>query len=144
MEFINSVIKKIESLMEKSISLSLATSSLNCYQVDIVKTGGSEYTKSPSGLLYRDGYETLIEYFQENVKSGFVGVSIRVDLGNKFYKIYSMILNFQDNSMKLLPSKSVLKAHTKNTFTGEDIEPEKNAIYCGEDKDDVICGFNLI
>lgn len=58
---------------------------------------------------------------------------------------FNILLNF-DGSFEYfqLDSKELLDCYTVDAITREPLPPEKNTIYCGIEKDDIICGFDLL
>lgn len=61
-------------------------------------------------------------------------------------KVYAfgLFLNNKNLEVVQLTADEVLKSYTIDSETGKKIEPDKKTIYCGIEKDDIICGFNLI
>jgi hypothetical protein len=61
-------------------------------------------------------------------------------------KKYGFYIYIEDNEIKYfrLKSKDIYDSFTTDAETGKFIKPDENAIYCGKDKNDFICGFDQI
>lgn len=150
----------------------LVTECGNCYEVCIMKYKGKMFdilkdnkdddeidisNEIPSKLnyVYENGYNNLIGFIKRQLLShSALGVSFKTHVTkenkineNALIKVFSGVI-FVDNNSKLCfeqaNAKDVFDSYTTNAKTGEKIKPDKNIIYCGKDKDDFICGFDMV
>lgn len=94
----------------------------------------------------------LIVYLKENLtKNKLLSIILRNKLDQKynkfdnFYKLHGITITFIDNELKikLLTAKDLLGCYVRRYDNNDVIQSEKNVIYCGQDNNDIICGFDI-
>jgi len=117
----------------------------------------SDEKATKNGFIYECGFDNFQEYVYYNLSRGnSIGVNVRIQLSkydkdenpNPMSKVYGIVFHAceccSDISLSYLTAKEILNAHTINAQTGESIDPDNYTIYCGDDPDDIILGFELI
>jgi hypothetical protein len=143
--------KKVESLIEKDFAHLSAASDVT-YDFVISKKQKNDIIT----FEYENGYDEFKKFIKQTLLfNKVVGCTLSTNLSkynkqiNKspIKKVYGFILYLNNNDefeIKQSTSKEVLDSYTINSATNEKIEPDKETIYCGEEKNDIICGFDLI
>ena len=155
-------ISKIESLIVQDYGL-LTNSSVDnsfwCFC--IMKENGVLHDKLKNidtfihntinnGFVYECGYNRYKQYILFHIMTGkVVGCSLNVaitETKETFNKVYGFAMVNRSNKILIVQSnaKVVMDAYTTNPKTNQPIPADKNVIFCGEDADDVICGFDLV
>ncbi len=160
-------VEKIESLVEKqSCHIFISTNGGVC---DFIITKRDSYMHknllkhnilpdkeidSKRDFIYEYGFENFRAYFNYYLaKENRLAVSLSVYLFNedekpdrRLFKKYGFFAEVFGEELKIdqLSASEILECYTTNALTGEKIEPDKNALYCGVEKDDIILGFDLV
>jgi len=137
-------------IREKSKRFKTCVKKKHC---ELIKAEGRKFA-------YENKYENLKKFIIFNLvyRENILGVSFRttisdVDFEDKLkegekviQKSYGFYLALNNGKFiaENIKAKDLLKACTKNSRTGEELEPEENVIYCGLEKEDYICGFDLV
>ena len=167
---IDNFIETIESLIEKDYAFITAyNSNEESYIINIFKENSyfhknasteTEFTEDDfhNGFVFENGYENFKKFLLGScLMFNVVSISIRVnvtniedvkdsDFSNFYQKVYGfgLMSNGEQIELNNLSAKDLLETYTINSETGKPIEPEKNVIYCSLDKNDYICGFDLL
>jgi len=122
-------------------------------KVDFLK----DIKPNKNGFIYENEYDKFCDFMMYNLLHDEpVSITIRSflsDINKKkkkdeyiMKKLYGFAV-FLDNEefvISNIPAQQLLENHTTNRKTGEKYPPEKDVIYCSLEKDDIICGFELI
>jgi hypothetical protein len=164
-------IKEIENLVEKDFGRLTVTSGVGeVYEFALFRKNGElhntmlEKKIEFSENVHNDNFlfEIDLNNFKKFAQHSFatnsgVGIILRTPIseGSVFdnknkdkllVKLYGFGIYLVNDKLTVnrFKANDLLKACTVNAETGEPIQAEKNVIYCGAEKDDVICGFDLV
>lgn len=152
--------ENVESLIGKEVGVMTLYFSEDSFYVFTVFKNHSTLTpkvpesyKRPNGYFYECGFNNLIDFIIFNATfSRPAGVTLKVMRVNKdlqysgIEELYGFSMGMVNHSLQLkqLTAEEVFSAFTTDAGTGNPIPPNSNHIYRGEDKNDVICGFDKV
>lgn len=161
----------IESIIENDYyHLTLGVDEYRYYDICIMKQNGDMHkqyikmgqlkneTPSKLGYIYENGFEKLVNFISFNllwerpigytvnniITKGNIRQLIKENITviRKYYG--GLVCNINGNFIfKKGTAEDVKDSLTVNHQNGNEILPDKGHIYCGGDKDDIICGFEL-
>lgn len=168
---IHKTLTYFETLFETDINYITLASSDTSYDILVTKFQSDEYnrvksdifnndeTTSAGGFMYECGYENIYNYILFQLINGNpIGCTIRTTItkGNinekvkrgelVMKKVYGGLFYIDQNKLFFdqYNAKDLVEAYTTDTTTNKPIPAEKDVIYCGKEKHDVICGFELV
>lgn len=101
-----------------------------------------------NGVIYECGYLDFKNFIKYNILIGNnIGITLSTKLLNQnMYKKYGFyIFNTEGKiGIKQLDANTLSKTYSTDVNTGEFKGYRPNEIYCGKDKNDIICGFDKI
>jgi hypothetical protein len=148
---IDEFLDKVESNIENSAHLVMSID----YDGMIIKKNSSdhkkyeddlEYADERNGFIYEHGiFTTKIHIARILLDNGIIGFSLSERVG-EYYKKFGFIMIYNEGviNMSQLSARDVLESYSSIDGVEIDMSYNKNFIFCGPDKDDVICGFDLI
>ena len=164
-ETIDVFLHKAESLMEKdSARISMASitpNGYNTYDFVICKENSllhkymTENTNAKSsnenGIIYENTKNEVYNWMYDNLKTNYViGCTLNVCITDitkippdktLYHKLYGFFMD--SNNLTQLTAAEVKEDHSTHAITNEQLKHIDDSIYCGYEKDDIICGFDL-